>query len=128
MKRHRLVLAAVLMMSQLVFAAPKIQQVEPLSWWTNMNTPLTLLFHGQDLQDAQVSVQQIVNGKVMRGACLGLMPTGQHNAESPNYLFVNFDVNQAGTYRITLKKGRKLTDMTLAEMDAIWDEGKAKGL
>lgn len=28
----------------------------------------------------------------------------------------------------TLKKGRKLTDMTLAEMDAIWDEGKAKGL
>lgn len=28
----------------------------------------------------------------------------------------------------TLKKGRKLTDMTLAEMDAIWDEAKAKGL
>lgn len=28
----------------------------------------------------------------------------------------------------TIRKGRKLTDMTLAEMDAIWDEGKAKGL
>jgi len=28
----------------------------------------------------------------------------------------------------TLKKGRSLKDMTLAEMDAIWDEGKAKGL
>ena len=28
----------------------------------------------------------------------------------------------------TLKKGRKLTDLTLSEMDAIWDEGKAKGL
>jgi len=28
----------------------------------------------------------------------------------------------------TLQKGRKLTDMTLAEMDAIWDEGKAKGI
>ncbi|MBQ9399160.1 MAG: nucleoside triphosphate pyrophosphohydrolase [Bacteroidales bacterium] len=28
----------------------------------------------------------------------------------------------------TLKKGRKLSDMTLAEMDAIWDEAKAKGL
>ena len=28
----------------------------------------------------------------------------------------------------TLKKGRKLTDLTLAEMDAIWDEGKSKGL
>ena len=28
----------------------------------------------------------------------------------------------------TIRKGRNLTDMTLAEMDAIWDEGKAKGL
>ena len=28
----------------------------------------------------------------------------------------------------TIRKGRNLTDMTLAEMDAIWDEGKTKGL
>ena len=28
----------------------------------------------------------------------------------------------------TLKKGLKFSDMTLAEMDAIWDEAKAKGL
>lgn len=28
----------------------------------------------------------------------------------------------------TIRKGRKLTDMSLQEMDAIWDEGKAKGL
>ncbi len=28
----------------------------------------------------------------------------------------------------TLKQGRKLQDMTLAEMDAIWNEAKAKGL
>lgn len=28
----------------------------------------------------------------------------------------------------TIRKGRNLTDMTLAEMDAIWDEAKAKGL
>ena len=28
----------------------------------------------------------------------------------------------------TLRKGRNLHEMTLAEMDAIWDEGKAKGL
>mgnify|MGYP003309482361 CR=1 FL=1 len=28
----------------------------------------------------------------------------------------------------TIRQGRNLTDMTLAEMDAIWDEGKAKGL
>lgn len=99
--------AAALIASQLVFAAPKIEQVEPLCWWTNMHTPLTLLFHGQDLADAQVSVQQVVKGKVMRGQCLGLVPTGQHNAESPNYLFVDMQVNDPGTYRITLQKGKK---------------------
>ena len=109
--------AAVLLMSQMTFAAPKIQQVEPLCWWTNMQTPLTLMFHGQDLQDAQVSVQQIVRGKAMRGACLGLIPTAQHNAESPNYLFVDMTVNQPGTYRITLKKGNKKAtyDYVIAE-------------
>lgn len=101
-------------------AAPKIQQVEPLCWWTNMHTPLTLMFHGTDLADAQVSVQQVLNGKVMRGACLGLVPTGQHNAESPNYLFVDMQVNQPGMYRITLKKGNKKAtyDYVIAERRA----------
>ena len=28
----------------------------------------------------------------------------------------------------TIKEGRLLTDMTLAEMDAVWDEAKAKGI
>lgn len=28
----------------------------------------------------------------------------------------------------TIRKGRQLTDMSLAEMDAIWDEAKAKGM
>ena len=88
-------------------AAPKIEQVEPLCWWTDMQMPLTVMFHGQDLKDAEVSVQQVVNGKLMRGACHGLVPRSQHNAESPNYLFVDFGVFQPGTYRITLKKGNK---------------------
>ncbi|MBR0196297.1 MAG: cyclomaltodextrinase N-terminal domain-containing protein [Paludibacteraceae bacterium] len=103
-----------------MLAAPKIQQVEPLCWWTNMSTPLTLLFHGEDLQDAQVSVQQVSNGKVMRGACQGLIPTAQHNAESPNYLFVDMAVNQPGVYRITLQKGKKKAtyDYTIAERRA----------
>ena len=106
MKRNiSLFLAFVL--AQWLMAAPKIQQVEPLNWWTDMQLPLTLMFHGEDLADAQVSVQQIVKGKAVRGACLGLVPTGQHNAESPNYLFVDMAVNQPGTYRITLKKGKK---------------------
>ncbi len=119
MKKHGLFLAA-LLMGQMAFAAPKISQVEPLCWWTNMETPLTLMFHGTDLQDAQVSVQQVMNGKVMRGQCHGLVPRGQHNAESPNYLFVDFGVFQPGTYRITLKKGKKSAsyDYTIAERRA----------
>ena len=108
------------LVGQLAWAAPKIQQVEPLCWWTNMNMPLTVMFHGEDLQDAEVSVQQVVGGKVMRGACLGLVPRSQHNAESPNYLFVDFGVFQPGTYRITLKKGNKKAtyDYSIAERRA----------
>ena len=105
--RKNFFLAAVLLVSQMISAVPKIEQVEPLCWWTEMKTPLTVMFHGEDLKDAQVSVQQVVGGKVMRGACLGLVPRSQHNAESPNYLFVDFGVFQPGTYRITLKKGKK---------------------
>ena len=117
MKKHSILLAVALLVGQMVFAAPKIQQVEPLSWWTNMETPLTLMFHGQDLRDAQVSVQQVVNGKVVRGACHGLVPRSQHNAESDNYLFVDFGVFQPGVYRITLKKGNKKAtyDYTISE-------------
>ena len=109
-----------LLAGQMMTAAPKIEQVEPLSWWTGMQMPLTLLFHGEDLQDAQVSVQQVNKGKVMRGACLGWVPKSQHNAESANYLFVDMEVNQPGTYRITLKKGNKKAtyDYVIAERKA----------
>ncbi len=105
--RKQVSLFLTLLLAGWLTAAPKIQQVEPLCWWTNMHTPLTLMFHGEDLADAQVSVNQIVRGKVVRGACLGLVPKSQHNAESPNYLFVDMEVYQPGTYRITLKKGNK---------------------
>lgn len=105
--RKQVSLFLTLLLAGWLTAAPKIQQVEPLCWWTKMNMPLTLMFHGEDLADAQVSVNQIVRGKVVRGACLGLVPKAQHNAESPNYLFVDMEVNQPGTYRITLKKGNK---------------------
>lgn len=107
MRKNISLVFGLLFMCMMLNAAPAIQQVEPLCWWTNMETPLTLMFHGQDLADSKVSVQQLVNGKVVRGECLGLVPGKQHNAESPNYLFVDFGVFQPGVYRITLKKGNK---------------------
>ena len=107
MKNKFLLIISLLAMSMVMNAKPVIQRVEPLCWWTEMNTPLTLLFQGEDLADAQVTVQEVVGNKVMRGQCLGLVPKAQHNAESPNYLFVDMDVKQAGTYRITLTKNKK---------------------
>ena len=112
MKNKFLLIISLLSMSMVMNAKPVIQRVEPLCWWTEMNTPLTLLFQGEDLADAQVTVQEVVGNKVMRGQCLGLVPKAQHNAESPNYLFVDMDVKQAGTYRITLTKNKKKATWT----------------
>ncbi len=114
--KHRFLFAALLLCSTL-WATPKITRVEPLCWWTDMHQPLTLMFYGEDLQDATVSVQELAAGRVMRGQCIGLVPTGQHNAESKNYLFVDMDVRQTGTYRITLRKGnrRATCDYTIYE-------------
>lgn len=104
--KHRFLFLALLLCSAL-WAAPKITRVEPLCWWTDMHQPLTIMFYGEDLKDATVSIQELAAGRIMRGQCIGLVPTGQHNAESKNYLFVDMDVRQAGTYRITLRKGNR---------------------
>ncbi len=54
------------------------------------------MLYGENLQDAQVSVLQD-----------GLAVKAVRNAESPNYLFVDMEVQKAGTYTIVLKKGWK---------------------
>lgn len=104
--RNKLLFLSLLLCSAM-WAAPKITRVEPLCWWTDMHQPLTLMFYGEDLQDATVSIQEVAAGRIMRGQCLGLVATAQHNAESKSYLFVDMDVRQEGTYRITLKKGNR---------------------
>ena len=108
-KKSLFLLAIALLGAMSLTAKPRIDRAEPLCWWTEMNCPLTLMLHGEDLADAQVSIQQLHNGKLMKGECTGLLVTGQHNAESKNYLFVNLAVNQPGTYRITLKKNKRTT-------------------
>jgi len=99
------ILFAFTILSALTLSAQRIAQVEPLSWWTGMQMPLTLMLHGENLADAQVTIQRL-EGKRYR-ATDGLVATSQHNAESPNYLFVDMDVRQPGQYRITLTKGKK---------------------
>lgn len=100
-------LALCLLLSVNMQSKPRIERAEPLSWFTDMKMQLTLMLQGEDLADAQVTIQQVVAGKVMKGQCLGLTVKRQHNAESPNYLFVDLDVKQSGTYRITLTKNKK---------------------
>ena len=92
-------------------AKPRIDRAEPLCWWTEMNCPLTLMLQGEDLADAEVTIQMVNNGKPIKGTTTGLQVTGQHNAESPNYLFVDLAVHQAGTYRITLKKDKRTSSV-----------------
>ena len=48
-------------------AKPRIDRAEPLSWWTEMNCPLTLMLHGEDLADAQVTINQLHNGRIVKG-------------------------------------------------------------
>ena len=104
MKRP-LLLIMILAISMLA-GAQKINRVEPLSWWTGMKLPLTLMFQGEDLQDAEVTVlKHVKNNKF--AATEGIQIKGQHNAESKNYLFVDVAVNEPGTYRFMVKKGKK---------------------
>lgn len=100
-------MAMCLFLSLMLQAKPRIERAEPLSWFTGMKMPLTLMLQGEDLADANVTIQQVVAGKVMKGQCLGLTVKSQHNAESPNYLFVDLQANEPGTYRITLTKNKK---------------------
>ena len=98
-------------------AEPQVSRVEPLSWWTDMQMPLTLMFYGQDLQDARVTVEKLDNlgtnletGEPILGEphrTTGLKIRGQHNAENKNYLFVDVEVREAGDYLFTLSQGDK---------------------
>ncbi len=95
MKRTNLVLV-LLVLFAITMQAQKIERVEPLSWWTDMKTSLTVMFYGENLKDAQVTVLEE-----------GLTVKEVRNAESPNYLFVDVDVLQAGSFTFQLKAGKK---------------------
>jgi len=77
----------------------EIARVEPLSWWVGMKTDLQLLVQGPDIRSYDVAV----SGQ-------GLSIRGVHQAESPNFLFVDVAVSpsaQPGTYYfIFSKEGR----------------------
>ena len=98
MKKWYLLILSLCSMN-LLSAQMKINRVEPLSWWTGMNTPLQLMFYGCDLQQAQVR-------------CLeeGLTVLGIHQTESKNWLFVDVQVDpnaRAGSYTFEFTQGKQ---------------------
>ena len=71
----------------------QVARVEPLSWWTGMNTPLQLLVQGPEISEYSVAVE---------GA--GLRVKAVHKADSPNFVFLDMDVRKAGTYYLVFSR------------------------
>ena len=82
--------------------AAQVSHVEPLSWWTGMNTPLQLMIHGQGVSEYVLSVEG--------GA--GVAVSAVHEADSPNYLFADIKISEKacpGTYYLVFtRKGESV--------------------
>ena len=82
-------------------ATGEVTRIEPLSWWTGMQTPLQLLVAGERISDYDVRIE---GGH-------GVKATAVHKADSPNYLFVDVAVDAdaaPGTYYpVFSKEGRE---------------------
>lgn len=73
-----------LLISVSAIAQTIIERVEPPFWWTNMqNDSLQLMLYGTNLKDARVSTNY-----------QGVKIIQTHNADSPNYLFVDMVINE----------------------------------
>lgn len=101
MRTVRFLLTGLLLLRTVGLTGQPIERVEPLSWWTGMKMPLQVMFYGQDIGSANISVE----GE-------GLKVTGVHTADSPNYLFVDVDISPAagpGSYTFLLEKEGTVT-------------------
>ncbi|MDE6872752.1 MAG: glycoside hydrolase family 13 protein [Bacteroidales bacterium] len=77
--------------------AVQVSHVEPLSWWTGMNTPLQLMVHGQGVSEYVLSVE---GGD-------GVSVSAVHEADSPNYLFADIKISakaRPGTYYLVFTR------------------------
>ena len=89
--------SGILFSATVMIAQNRIDRVEPLSWWTGMKTELQLLVQGPDIGRAEVSVE----------GTPGVWVKATHKADSPNYLFVDMQVEpaaKAGTYYLVFHK------------------------
>ena len=76
----------------------QVTRVEPLCWWTGMKTPLQLLVQGEGIGAKDVRIE---GGK-------GVTVRDLHQAESPDYLFVDVEVSanaKPGEYYLVVSDG-----------------------
>ena len=89
-----------LLLSFTAFSQEKSIQIEPMNWWVGMKNPnLQLVLRGEIIKGAQV-----------KSAKAGLKILKIHNAESPNYLFVDVYIDKAaksGEYPLQIMKDGK---------------------
>ena len=81
-------------------ASGEVTRVEPLSWWTGMQTPLQLLVNGAGIAAYDVRIE---GGQ-------GVGVKARHKADSPNYLFVDVEVQpdaEPGTYYLVFSQGER---------------------
>lgn len=81
-------------------AAGEVTRVEPLSWWTGMNTPLQLLIGGENISEYTLSIE---GGK-------GVSVKAIHEADNPNFIFADVEIADnatPGTYYLVFTHGDK---------------------
>ena len=73
-------------LSDIPEATPEqVMRVEPLSWWTGMQTPLQLLIQGKDLASYDVSICGAPGVKVVK----------ETEPENPDFLFADIRISPA---------------------------------
>jgi neopullulanase len=82
-------------------AAPRIERVEPSSWWVGMKDDrLQLLVHGERV----ASLEPVIRHP-------GVTLAGIDKVRNPNYLFLNLRISpetKPGTFRIEFRDGRRV--------------------
>lgn len=75
----------------------QVRRVEPLSWWTGMETPLQLMINGEGISEYGLRIE---GGE-------GVRVKAVHRADSPNYLFADVEISddaEAGTYYLVFSR------------------------